>query len=33
MDQCSRHDTPPAVIPLTDLSGHDLTLELKAREK
>jgi hypothetical protein len=31
MVQCSRHDTPPAVILLTDLSGHDLDLELKAR--
>ena len=31
MNQCSRHDTPPAVILLTSLPGHDLTLELEAR--
>jgi hypothetical protein len=31
MNQCSRHDTPTAVILLTDPPGHDLTLELKAR--
>src|ERR1700735_5552256 len=31
MDQCSRHDIPPAVRgDLTDQQGHDLTLELKA---
>ncbi len=28
MDQCSRHDIPPAVDPLTDRRGHDLGLEL-----
>ena len=32
MDQCSRHDIPPAVRgDLTDQQGHDLTLGLKAR--
>ena len=32
MDQCSWHDTPPAIsVNLTDRLGHDLTLELKAR--
>jgi hypothetical protein len=31
MVQCSRHDTPPAVILLAELSGHDLVLELEAR--
>src|ERR1700689_4158510 len=30
MDQCSRHDIPPAVRgDLTDRQGHDLTLGLK----
>jgi hypothetical protein len=30
MDQCSRHDIPPAVRgDLTDQSGHDLTLGLE----
>src|ERR1019366_413619 len=31
MDQCSRHDIPPAVRgDLTDQQGHDLALGLKA---
>ena len=31
MDQCSRHDIPPAVRgDLTDQQGHDLTVGLKA---
>jgi hypothetical protein len=33
MDQCSRHDIPPAVKGgLTDRQGHDLDVELKALE-
>jgi hypothetical protein len=28
MDQCSGHDIPPAVDPLTDRRGHDLELGL-----
>jgi len=31
MNKCSRHDTPTAVILLTDLPGHDIALELEAR--
>ena len=32
MDQCSRHDIPPAVQgDLTDRQGHALTVELKAQ--
>jgi len=31
MDQCSRHDIPPAIRgDLTDQQGHDLTVELGA---
>jgi hypothetical protein len=34
MDQCSRHDIPPAVRgDLTDQPGHDLDLGLEARER
>jgi len=34
MDQCSRHDIPPAVKgDLTDREGHDLGVELKARRQ
>jgi hypothetical protein len=33
MDQCSRHDTPSAIaVHLTNLPGHDLAIELDARE-
>ncbi len=33
MEQCSWHDTPPAFsVNLTDWLGHDLFLELKARD-
>jgi hypothetical protein len=33
MDQCSRHDTPPAFsVNLTDWLGHDLTMELVAQK-
>jgi len=33
MDQCSRHDIPPAVRgDLTDQTGHDLVLGLEALE-
>jgi hypothetical protein len=33
MDQCSRHDIPPAVRgDLTDQPGHDLDLGLEALE-
>jgi hypothetical protein len=32
MDQCSRHDTPPAFpVILTNRTGHDLNLELDTR--
>jgi hypothetical protein len=32
MDQCSKHDTPPAFsADLTDRSGHVLRLELEAQ--
>jgi hypothetical protein len=32
MDQCSRHDTPPAFsVYLTNWLGHDLAIELKAQ--
>ena len=32
MDQCSRHDTPPAFpVILTNRTGHDLDLELNTR--
>jgi len=32
MDQCSKHDTPPAFsADLTNRSGHSLQLELKAQ--
>jgi hypothetical protein len=31
MDQCSRHDTPPALsVSLTNWLGHDLAIGLKA---
>jgi len=30
MDKCSRHATPPAVLPPHRLAGHDLELELEA---
>jgi hypothetical protein len=34
MDQCSRHDIPPAVWALlTEQRGHDLRVELDARQK
>ena len=33
MDQCSRHDTPPAVRLLTNPPGHALAIELKARAR
>ena len=33
MDQCSKHDIPPAVNGnLTNQQGHDLGVELKALE-
>jgi hypothetical protein len=32
MDQCSKHDTPPAFsVVLTNRSGHVLRLELEAQ--
>ena len=32
MDQCSWHDTPPALsVNLTDWLGHDLGIELKVQ--
>jgi hypothetical protein len=34
MDQCSRHDIPPAVRgDLTDQQGHDLVIELEAQAR
>ncbi|HEY2302990.1 MAG TPA: hypothetical protein VGH66_13920 [Acidimicrobiales bacterium] len=34
MDQCSKHDIPPAVKgDLTHRQGHDLAVELKALER
>jgi hypothetical protein len=31
MDQCSRHDIPPAVCLLTSPAGHDLTVGFLAQ--
>ena len=31
MDQCSRHDIPPAVSLLTNRTGHDLVLGIMSR--
>jgi hypothetical protein len=34
MDQCSWHDTPPAIsVNLTNWSGHDLPIEIEHRHE
>ena len=31
MDQCSKHDTPPAIRLLTNQTGHALAIEIKSQ--